>query len=128
MSYIADNYVSIDDEMFMAGEKIPDGLPEEKINWLLEAGAIHKVASVSVTGNPPAGEPEDDENTEPEGVQADGDAEPEDVQDDEEPDEPAPEIDVMAGIVQSEEKPEKKPVRRASASTKKRTTKGGKAK
>lgn len=124
MSYIANHYVSIDGEMFMAGEVIPEGLPEEKISWLMKAGAIHKVAPASV-----AGEPEDDGEEEPEDMQTDEETEPEDDGGVEPEDEPAPEIDAMAGIVQGEdEAPAKKPVRRASTSTKKRTTKGGKSK
>lgn len=125
MSYIADNYVSINDEMYMAGEKIPDGLPIDKISWFLKAGAIHEIASASASENPPDEEPDDDQDDEK------PDNEPEDDQDgdqDDEPDEPAPEIDVMAGIVQEQGEPEKKPVRRTASPAKKRTTKGGKAK
>lgn len=41
MYYVADGYVRVDKKLLKKGEILPE-LPEEKIKWLLEAGAIHE--------------------------------------------------------------------------------------
>ena len=40
MYYVADRYVRVDKKLLKKGEILPE-LPEGKIKWLLEAGAIH---------------------------------------------------------------------------------------
>jgi hypothetical protein len=162
--HIANHYVRINGKMYIKGERIPDGLPDEKIKWLMEAGAIHKGASACFMPEEPAEDPEepvgDPENDQtnaiqnPENEAAEEPAEdPEDNQTEdtaaEPPEEPvgdpeveeteaddeaeAPEIDVMAGIVQeptekaAEKSPEepKKTARKPKATAKKKTN-GGK--
>ena len=96
--YLANHYVRVGGKMFKRGERIPEGLPQDKIDWLLSAGAIKEIAPASL------GEPEEvPEETEDTADEADDEAE-------------APEIDVMSGIVagEAEEEP-KKATRRASA-------------
>lgn len=103
--YEAIFYVRIRGIVYKPGEYIPDDLPEEKITNLLGKGAIKKVA--------PALEAEDtteypDEFPFPEVLEDAGKA----IQEEEtEPDEEAPEIDVMAGIVQEEPDKQEKPAR-----------------
>lgn len=89
--YKANHYVSIDGAMYVKGEAIPDGLPEEKIAWLLKAGAICEDTAAGELAKEPEVEPE----TEPEAIEII---------------EEAPEVDVMDGIVA--DKPTKKPTRR----------------
>lgn len=134
MPYIAKHYVTVNGEMYMAGEKIPDDLPKEKIEWYLKAGAICKAAPIDApdSGNtatePPNTEGAEDTDVEPQDVpEGENNAEEPDSETD---DGPAPEIDVMAGIVQGgQDKPQKKPTRaKATATARKKTTKGEKAK
>ena len=51
--YLANHYVRINGKMLKRGEKIPEGLPQGKIEWLLSAGAIKEIAPASL------GEPEE---------------------------------------------------------------------
>ena len=108
--YIANHYVPINGRMYMKGERIPDGLPEEKLNWLLKAEAVHEVALPSApveaeketelpAEEPDTAEPETEAGPPPE-EEVDEDAE-------------APEIDVMAGIVQDDPEEPEKPARKA---------------
>ena len=92
--YIARQYVRLDGKTIIPGEKIPEGISEETVGWLLKAEAIKEVASVpeEIRQEAPAAdavmqEPETEAETEPE---------PDEEED-------SPEIDVMAGIVQAEE-------------------------
>lgn len=89
MPYVAKHYTSINGILYVEGEKIPDNLPEEKIKWLLSAGAIQRIAPVF------GGDEEEPENTNPNETQTSEDVEA--TEDDEE----IPEIDVMDGIVQN---------------------------
>ncbi len=95
MPYVAKHYTSINGILYVEGEKIPDNLPEEKIKWLLSAGAIQKIAPVF------GGDEEKPENTNPDETQTSEDAK--ETEDSEETgnDEEIPEIDVMDGIVQN---------------------------
>lgn len=125
MPYIADNYVTINNELYNPGERIPDGLPEDTVRWFLEAGAVHGEASAPAAENPPDEKPEGREEAEPPGKPGDApDGEPED-----EADGAVPEINVMEGLVQgaeeTPEKPAKKPERRAADPKGKKTGKGG---
>lgn len=40
--YIANHYVRVGQDLLKKGDLIPSDLPEDKIKWLLEAGAIQK--------------------------------------------------------------------------------------
>ena len=93
--YIANHYVRVAGKMYIKGEEIKDGLTEEKIAWLMQAGAIKEVTPAA-----PVKETVQETETEEEPPQ-----EPEEPEADEEP----IEIDVMAGIVQTEadEEPQK---------------------
>lgn len=98
MPYVAKHYTSINGTLYVEGEKIPDNLPEEKIKWLLSAGAIQRIAPVF------GGDEEKPENTTHDETQTSEDAEEtEETEDAEETenDEEIPEIDVMDGIVQN---------------------------
>lgn len=101
--YIANHYVRVNGKVYTSGERIPDGLPESKIRWLLEAGAVHEAVSAQEAAErmeraddtgmetQPAEEPEAYEDSD----------DPADMADEDEPDDDAeaPEIDVMAGVV-----------------------------
>lgn len=97
--FIANRYVRVKGTLYKKGERIPDDLPEEKIAWLLESEAIHETAVISA---PTTAEmipelPADEADvSEPETVEGP----PPEEEADEEAE--APEIDVMAGIVQGE--------------------------
>lgn len=91
--YAAKTYIG---QVAAPGEILPDSIPEETIQWLMEAGAIREIAPdtparSAAPDEPHGGEPEDSDAQDEQGVQ----------QESEEPDEDeeAPEIDVMAGIV-----------------------------
>jgi nucleotide-binding universal stress UspA family protein len=117
--YLANHYVRINGKMLKRGEKIPEGLPQGKIEWLLSAGAIKEIAPASL--GEPEEVPEDTEDAtedaEDAAQQAEGE-EPgtEDAAEEADDEAEAPEIDVMSGIVagETEEEP-KKTTRRTSA-------------
>ena len=117
--YLANHYVRINGKMLKRGEKIPEGLPQAKIAWLLSAAAIKEIASASL--GEPEEVPEDTEDAtedaEDAAQQAEGE-EPgtEDAAEEADDEAEAPEIDVMSGIVagETEEEP-KKTTRRTSA-------------
>ena len=96
--YIANHYVKVNGRLYVRGECIEEEMSEDKISWLLEAGAIKSDAPAfdfsQKEEDPVAEEPQ--EETE------------------------VPEIDVMAGIVQEEQDKPEKP--------KRKTQRGGKAK
>ena len=116
--YLANHYVRIIGKMLKRGEKIPEGLPQGKIEWLLSAGAIKEIAPASL--GEPEEVPEDTEDAtedaEDAAQQAEGE-EPgtEDAAEEADDEAEAPEIDVMSGIVagETEEEP-KKTTRRTS--------------
>lgn len=107
--YIANHYVRVGNRVYVKGEALPENLPEEKIKWLKEAGAIHKATpTYTETGNIPATSAlryqEDDKSD----IEEDSEDDAEEISEEHEEDDPepeAPEIDVMAGIV---EEPKKK--------------------
>ena len=116
--YIALNYIG---GQYTPGEIIPDDLPKEKLDWWKKTGAIKEVApedeglkakaenlSVAAVTSPLSGETTEETVEEAED-EIDEEAE-------------APEIDIMDGLVTTEEEP-KKPAR-----TRSKTAKGGKAK
>ena len=117
--YLANHYVRINGKMLKRGEKIPEGLPQGKIEWLLSVGAIKEIAPASL--GEPEEVPEDTEDAtedaEDAAQQAEGE-EPgtEDAAEEADDEAEAPEIDVMSGIVagETEEEP-KKTTRRTSA-------------
>ena len=114
--YLANHYVRINGKMLKRGEKIPEGLPQGKIEWLLSAGAIKEIAPASL--GEPEEVPEDTEDaTEDAAQQAEGEVPgTEDAAEEADDEAEAPEIDVMSGIVagETEEEP-KKTTRRTSA-------------
>ena len=117
--YLSNHYVRINGKMLKWGEKIPEGLPQGKIEWLLSAGAIKEIAPASL--GEPEEVPEDTEDATEDAEdavqQAEGE-EPgtEDAAEEADDEAEAPEIDVMSGIVagETEEEP-KKTTRRTSA-------------
>ncbi len=122
--YVANHYVRINRTVLTAGEILPDGLPEEKIAWLLRAGAIREIPEAApveagAKAADPAGAKEAEERQREEarenyaaqpaalGYHPDGtptaDAESEETPEEEIDEEAEPEeIDVMAGIVHQE--------------------------
>jgi len=119
--YIANHYVRINRIMYIKGESIPDDLPEEKIEWLLKAGAIYKISDEADTDgektDPVLPEINQDIQQESEPVESEDDSEEERDEEQE-----VPEIDVMAGIIQ--DKPdEKKPKTSGRKTSERRKTK-----
>lgn len=102
--YIANHYVRVAGKMYIKGEEIKEGLTEEKIAWLMRAGAIKEVTPAA-----PVKETVQEAETEEELPQ-----EQEEPETGEEP----IEIDAMAGIVQEETEEEpKKPERKTARKT-----------
>lgn len=120
--YVANHYVRINGKVYIKGERVPDGLSDGKIRWLLDADAVHWEA-----------DPEDVEylpfpeavNNIPGEAEAEADDSPVEAGESDEGDEgrlvedidaEAPEIDVMAGIVQEKkaQDPEETPRRKSS--------------
>lgn len=117
--YIANHYVRIGSRVYIKGEPIPENLSEEKIKWLKEAGAIHKVAPIyTEDGNiPTVPDPCYQEDDEPD-LEEDSEDEAEEISEECEDDEPgpdAPEIDVMAGIVGGPKKEKTTTARKGTA-------------
>jgi len=111
--YIATKHIG---NKYMPGETIPDCIPADTLEWLIEAGAVRESASAPFGARiEPARE--DVPMVEPQ------DMEPEMIDEEE----VAPEIDAMAGVVKGEEDaPAKRP--RSSAPNGKKAPKGGKTK
>lgn len=132
--YIANHYVRVGQELLKKGDLIPSDLPENKIKWLLEAGAIQKVtAPLKFYGHGefptvPASEaaeaiPLVEAETEEDEETIDSTDEEEDTDMEEE----IPEVDVMSGIVSEDADVQKENT--ALKATKKPSTKkqtGGK--
>lgn len=96
--YIANHYVKVNGRLYVRGEAILEDLTEDKVEWLMKAGAIKSDAPAFDFS-----QKQEDPVAEEQQVEAE-----------------VPEIDVMAGIVQEEsEKPEKQ---------KRKTQRGGRAK
>lgn len=96
--YVADCYVKINGQMHVRGEILPEGIPEETLKYLEKRGAIHMEAPFS---NLPE-DPDPEELTDP------VDELPHEIAEEPEEEPDAPEVDVMAGIVQEDEKSEAK--------------------
>ena len=112
--YIAKTYIG---GAYTPGDVLPDDFPAEKLEWLIQAGAVREAA--------PA--PSADTATEESAKDAEPAPETQEIDEaDEFEDEDAPEIDVMAGIVKNAE-PEK-PARKPRTSAGKKPPKGGKTK
>lgn len=107
--YIANHYVRVGQDLLKKGDLIPSDLPEDKIKWLLEAGAIQKatvplkfyghgelpvIPASEAAEAIPLIEAETEEDEEP----IDSSDEEEDIDMEEE----IPEVDVMSGIVSEE--------------------------
>lgn len=132
--YIANHYVRVGQDLLKKGDLIPSDLPEDKIKWLLEAGAIQKAtvplkfyghgelpvvpASEAAEAIPLAeAETEEDEEF------IDSTDEEEDIDMEEE----IPEVDVMSGIVSDEaEAPQEKAAPKATKKSNIKKQTGGK--
>ena len=107
--YIATTYIG---SAYIPGDTISEDIPAEKLEWLIQAGAVRE----SAPAPSPAPEPIPAEAD----IEQPNEAEPDEIDEEE----VAPEIDAMAGIVKgANEAPAKKP--RPAA---KRAPKGGKTK
>lgn len=130
--YIANHYVRVGQDLLKKGDLIPSDLPEDKIKWLLEAGAIQKATvSLKFYGHGelpvvPASEaaeaiPLVEAETEEESI--DSTDEEEDIDMEEE----IPEVDVMSGIVSDEaEAPQEKAAPKATKKSNIKKQTGGK--
>lgn len=107
--YIANHYVRVGQDLLKKGDLIPSDLPEDKIKWLLEAGAIQKatvplkfyghgelpvIPASEAAEAIPLIEAETEEDEEP--------IESTDEEEDIDMEEEIPEVDVMSGIVSEE--------------------------
>lgn len=130
--YIANHYVRVGQDLLKKGDLIPSDLPEDKIKWLLEAGAIQKATvPLKFYGHgelpvAPASEaaeaiPLVEAETEEESI--DSTDEEEDIDMEEE----IPEVDVMSGIVSDEaEAPQEKAAPKATKKSNIKKQTGGK--
>lgn len=132
--YIANHYVRVGQDLLKKGDLIPSDLPEDKIKWLLEAGAIQKatvplkfyghgelpvVPASEAAEAIPLVEAETKEDEEP----IDSTDEEEDIDMEEE----IPEVDVMSGIVSDEaEAPQEKAAPKATKKSNIKKQTGGK--
>lgn len=104
MRYSVNTYIS---NKHIPGEIIEDGAYDEgTIRWLLKSGAIEAVAPVGQTEERTAAEVNEPVNEEPDLATGEPDPVSEESEESEENDDIgyAPEIDVMAGIVQDDKK------------------------
>ena len=130
--YIANRYVRVGQDLLKKGDLIPSDLPEDKIKWLLEAGAIQKATvplkfyghgELPVVPASEAAEaiPLVEAETEEESI--DSTDEEEDIDMEEE----IPEVDVMSGIVSDEaEAPQEKAAPKATKKSNIKKQTGGK--
>ena len=130
--YIANHYVRVGQDLLKKGDLIPSDLPEDKIKWLLEAGAIQKTTvplkfyghgELPVVPASEAAEaiPLVEAETEEESI--DSTDEEEDIDMEEE----IPEVDVMSGIVSDEaEAPQEKAAPKATKKSNIKKQTGGK--
>lgn len=130
--YIANHYVRVGQDLLKKGDLIPSDLPEDKIKWLLEAGAIQKATvplkfyghgELPVVPASEAAEaiPLVEAETEEESI--DSTDEEEDIDMEEE----IPEVDVMSGIVSDEsEAPQEKAAPKATKKSNIKKQTGGK--
>jgi hypothetical protein len=105
MRYCAKCYIGGE---YIPGEIIEDDgtLDEKTIDWLLKTGAIEEIAPVGQTEERTAAEVNEPVNEEPDLATGEPDPVSEESEESEENDDMgyAPEIDVMAGIVQEDKK------------------------
>ena len=127
--YIANHYVRVGQDLLKKGDLIPSDLPEDKIKWLLEAGAIQKATvPLKFYGHVPASEaaeaiPLVEAETEEDEEPIDSTDEEEDIDMEEE----IPEVDVMSGIVSDEaEAPQEKAAPKATKKSNIKKQTGGK--
>ena len=132
--YIANHYVRVGQDLLKKGDLIPSNLPEDKIKWLLEAGAIQKVtAPLKFYGHGelpivPASEaaeviPLVEAETEEDEEAIDSSDEEEDTGMEEE----ISEVDVMSGIVSEDtEVPQEKAAQKATKKPNIKRQSGGK--
>ena len=130
--YIANHYVRVGQDLLKKGDLIPSDLPEDKIKWLLEAGAIQKATvplkfyghgELPVVPASEAAEaiPLVEAETEEESI--DSTDEEEDIDMEEE----IPEVDVMSGSVSDEaEAPQEKAAPKATKKSNIKKQTGGK--
>ena len=130
--YIANHYVRVGQDLLKKGDLIPSDLPEDKIKWLLEAGAIQKATvplkfyghgELPVVPASEAAEaiPLVEAETKEESI--DSTDEEEDIDMEEE----IPEVDVMSGIVSDEaEAPQEKAAPKATKKSNIKKQTGGK--
>lgn len=130
--YIANHYVRVGQDLLKKGDLIPSDLPEDKIKWLLEAGAIQKATvplkfyghgELPVVPASEAAEaiPLVEAETEEESI--DSTDEEEDIDMEEE----IPEVDVMSGIVSDvAEAPQEKAAPKATKKSNIKKQTGGK--
>lgn len=130
--YIANHYVRVGQDLLKKGDLIPSDLPEDKIKWLLEAGAIQKATvplkfyghgelPVVLASEAAEAIPLVEAETEEESI--DSTDEEEDIDMEEE----IPEVDVMSGIVSDEaEAPQEKAAPKATKKSNIKKQTGGK--
>lgn len=119
--YIAVTYIG---GKYVPGEVISEDMPKERLDWLIQAGAVRKAAPAPSEADDSDREIEHNANTE-EAQGADEALDPESEEFDE--DAEAPEIDVMAGIVKDEPEAAVEPAPK-TRNAGKRMPKGGKTK
>lgn len=104
--YAANQYIRVNGKRYVAGEILPEDLPQEKIDWLLSKGAIEFIPNAipisAETPSAPAEIAEDEEET-PECA----------IDEEEEPEE----IDAAEGIIPAS-KPAAKPAAKTAAKRK----------
>lgn len=130
--YIANHYVRVGQDLLKKGDLIPSDLPEDKIKWLLEAGAIQKATvplkfyghgELPVVPASEAAEAIPLLQAETEEESIDSTDEEEDIDMEEE----IPEVDVMSGIVSDEaEAPQEKAAPKATKKSNIKKQTGGK--
>ena len=130
--YIANHYVRVGQDLLKKGDLIPSDLPEDKIKWLLEAGAIQKATvplkfyghgELPVVPASEAAEaiPLVEAETEEESMDSTDEEEDMDME------EEIPEVDVMSGIVSDEaEAPQEKAAPKATKKSNIKKQTGGK--
>lgn len=117
--YIAVTYIG---SRYVPGETISEDTPKEKLDWLKRAGAIREAApdpEAPVMAEAPEDKGPEAQAPDPEPDDPETEAPEDEIDEDAE----APEIDVMAGIIQDTATPENKP-----GTARRRTPKGGKSK
>lgn len=117
--YRAKHYVRVNGKMYTRGETLPEGLPAEKVAWLISAEAIEETAPAhgAVKNQETEEAPEPEEVPEPE-TAPEGNAPEEGPAEEADDEAEAPEIDVMAGIVAEDKEETPKKTARKTATRK----------